>query len=100
MKKLKLNLEDLKVESFETNPMQSKMGTVLGNLKEGDTQPPENCNGGGGGTLDIAVYTCNLLVCNTMHHIYTCGGQNTCGETCLGTCPQDYSCWYTCGCPR
>ncbi|MGD8778120.1 MAG: pinensin family lanthipeptide [Ignavibacteria bacterium] len=49
MKKLKLNLEDLKVESFETTSKISQQGTVNGNLPPGETIPANNCGGGGGG---------------------------------------------------
>ena len=93
MKKLKLNLDDLKVESFETVPESlAAKGTVKG--ADDHTVPGYN--------------TCNL----------TCQGLPTCdyGPTCLGTCPSactcgsgcfgscitcggNWTCWQTGGCP-
>lgn len=43
MKKLKLNLDDLKVESFEVSVITTKLGTVLGQLTE-ETGGDTNCN--------------------------------------------------------
>ncbi len=87
MKKLKLNLEDLKVESFETSSKSINKGTVHGN---GDT-----------------------VVDRTCEEYHTCGGQNSCDPTncpgChvtnytqCGTCPtdnptcDDNTCWVDC----
>ncbi|MFA5806440.1 MAG: pinensin family lanthipeptide, partial [Melioribacteraceae bacterium] len=51
MKKLKLNLDNLKVESFETNSIQSKFGTVVGQqLPPADTN---GCPGTSADTLDV-----------------------------------------------
>ncbi|MGD8778128.1 MAG: hypothetical protein PVH88_04125 [Ignavibacteria bacterium] len=92
MKKLKLNLEDLRVESFELNPgKEINKGTIHGNEQPtvvDDTCVEPSCDGtcyedtcedtcGVGPTCDYA--TC----VNTA----ACGGGNTC----------DYSCGSTCG---
>ena len=62
MKKLKLNLDDLRVESFATTPdATAPPGTVFGQDTE-DT------------------------ICNTQCGTCTCG--NTCGNTCANSCGQ------------
>lgn len=84
MKKLKLNLDDLRVESFETSPAAPKDGTVHG-------------------YAETYEYTICGLTCDA-----TCAGQSTCDLGCGGqsttlcggggtedfTC-NDYSCQYT-----
>ncbi len=98
MKKLKLNLDDLKVESFETEPRQSKIGTVLGNLMEGDTQPPENCVGGGGGGVGTNTW-CFGEACQTKDYIYTCQVSCPNPETCANTCRTcQTNCMVSCRC--
>jgi hypothetical protein len=87
MKKLKLNLEDLKVESFETSINQKKrIGTIKG------FAPPfteTNC---------IQCEPTEQVECPTL----SCGGTcpNTCLNTCAATCPDTcpVSCIFTaCG---
>ncbi len=71
MKKLKLNLDDIKVESFETSANNlSAVGTVKGNA-----------------TLT------EYVTCNGCTHI-TCG--NTCGNTCNGNTCDGNTCDGTC----
>lgn len=73
MEKLKLNLDELKVESFDTTPMQGDQlkGTVYGN--SGSVQGP---------TCQV---TCQATLCYTCS-CAGCGGgatENTCqGSTC------------------
>jgi hypothetical protein len=83
MKKLKLSLEDLRVDSFTTSRPDNEKGTVLG--REQETQPVQcrpsyqpscgvSCAGG------------------------TCDGETcpyTCAESCNGSCGEG-SCYYTC----
>ncbi|MFA5806436.1 MAG: pinensin family lanthipeptide [Melioribacteraceae bacterium] len=91
MKKLKLNLDEIKVESFETNPIQLKTGTVLGNLMAGDTQPVDNCQGGGGGGGSIPFHSIGspleVAICltETPVHLYTVI-EATCPDTCAIWC--------------
>ena len=82
MKKLKLNLEDLKVESFQTTPEAegSEEGTVFG---FGEHTGQTYCDAPCFPTI------CNENTCNG----FTCGG--TCSNTCLATC--SYTCGSTCG---
>ena len=76
MKKLKLDLDELSVESFATTPERGREGgTVFGQ---------NHCT----------CYTqCTCPGCPTCDA--SCNG--TCGGTCAGTC--DASCNGTCGCP-
>jgi hypothetical protein len=80
MNKLKLDLEDLSVESFATTPEpRAEGGTVFGQQCTCYTQCTcpgcptcdASCNGTCGGTCDAS--------CNG-----TCGG--TCGATCYASC--------------
>jgi hypothetical protein len=68
MNKLKLQIEDLAIESFETARAAGDEGTVVGHATQGNK------------------YTCDPAV-------GTCFGY-TCYETCAGTCPD--SCDFTC----
>ena len=90
MKKLKLNLDEIKVESFETNTIKSMVeGTVHGNVS--GKNPAETC-------LTCA-YTCEGVTC-----VYTCANTcpNTCGYTCDDpTCPgQGVTCYAHCTDPQ
>ncbi|HLL47579.1 MAG TPA: hypothetical protein VK399_12765 [Longimicrobiaceae bacterium] len=81
MEKLKLDLEDLAVESFATTPEpRAEGGTVFGQQCTCYTQ----CTCPGCPTCDAS--------CNG-----TCGG--TCEASCNGTCGPtcDVSCYGTCG---
>ncbi len=76
MKKLKLNLESLAVEAFETAAPVERRGTVEGYY---DTSP-ESCD-----------YRCESM------DVTACTDQNTCAPSCYGTCY--YSCYGTCNGP-
>jgi hypothetical protein len=87
--KLKLDLDELQVESFDTTPGEHRReGTVFGQQCTCYTQCTcpgcptcdASCNGTCGGTCDAS--------CNG-----TCGG--TCANSCYGTCGE-YTC-YGCG---
>jgi hypothetical protein len=87
MKKLKLKLEDLRIDSFTTTTTEKKKGTVFGEQCTCWTQCGQNtCPG---------CPTCDAS-CNG-----TCGAScnGTCGATCAGSCygTCDWSCDYTCG---
>jgi len=86
MQKLKLQLEDLAIDSFETSPPQKPKGTVFGEQCTCYTQCTcpgcptcdASCNGTCGGTCEAS---CNGTCGNTCW---------TCGVSCGGTC--EYSC--------
>ena len=87
MRRLKLDLDDLRVESFETTPeIGDTKGTVLG---YGATDWGNTCAASECGTC---VGTCFGGSC-----VGTCAGTcgNTCGSTCAGTCGN--SCGGGCG---
>ena len=86
MKKLKLNLEDLKVESFETtNSQTTPKGTVNGQASG------ESCDPSG-----IHYPTCELSDCvvNTCDIVWECRhtNQQSCGAACG---PTQACCGYT-----
>ncbi len=81
MKKLKLDLDDLKVESFETTPADSRRG---GGTLFGYTAAPSDCN-----TCELAGGLTNQTCGNTCAH--TCFGI-TCGNTCAGNTCDDNTC--------
>jgi hypothetical protein len=81
MKKLRLALEEISVESFATLPQQARLGTVPGHQLSGTT--------------------CGQFICDcpTNGYEHTC---NTCQASCNGTCPATcggdtcYTCDNTC----
>jgi hypothetical protein len=85
MKKLRLHLEELRIDSFSTTPVEREKGTVFGEqctcptacTCPGCPTCDASCGGTCGGTCDAS-----------------CGG--TCGYTCDATCGGGYSCDYTC----
>ncbi len=88
--KLKLNLEDLSVDSFDTTRPAHKQGTVFGEQCTCYTQ----CTCPGCPTCDAS---CNGTCAGTC-------GENTCVASCNGTCAPAtcrFSCGYTtCECPE
>jgi hypothetical protein len=75
MNKLKLSMEDLSVESFDTTTVRKEKGTVFG----------EQCT----------CYTvCTCPGCYTCEG--TCPNDHTCADTCWNTC-DDFTCLETCG---
>jgi hypothetical protein len=84
MNKLKLRLDDLHIDSFDTTAPAKSKGTVFGEQCTCYTQ----CTCPGCPTCDASCNgTCGAS-CNG-----TCGA--TCDASCNGTC--DYSCDYNCG---
>jgi hypothetical protein len=90
MNKLKLRLDDLRVDTFQTTPVQKEKGTVFGEQCTCYT----NCTCPGCPTCYASCNgTCDAS-CNG-----TCGV--SCDASCGGTCDyscgcSDYSCNYTC----
>ena len=81
MKKLKLNLDEIKVESFETSSHSFTQGTILAQGAETE------------GAVDTCYEYC-LTQAQTCDP--SCGPScNTaCGQSCIGTCPA--TCGVTC----
>ena len=93
MNKLRLDLEDLSVESFSTTPEAGKEeGTVFGQQCTCYT----NCTCPGCPTCDASCNGTCAASCNGTCDA-SCNG--TCGATCAASCygSCDYSCDYTCG---
>jgi hypothetical protein len=85
MNKLKLRLDDLRVDTFQTTSVQKEKGTVFGEQCTCYT----NCTCPG---CPTCVASCNGTCdasCNG-----SCGGA-TCDASCYGSC--DWSCDYSCG---
>ncbi|HKP77273.1 MAG TPA: hypothetical protein VJT67_17205 [Longimicrobiaceae bacterium] len=78
MKKLRLELDDLAVESFRVDGKELRTGTVIGRM-EYTGSCPEVCGGGGGGG-GTNLYECNA----TVHYScdYSCHFANSCDTTC------------------
>ena len=101
--KLKLDLNELAVESFDTSEAEKREGTVFGEqctCWTNCTCPGcPSCDGGAcGGTEHTA---CNQASCNGTCDAScngTCAGQYSCGPDCWGT-QVDYTCngYGTCG---
>ena len=90
MRKLRLEIADLKVESFDTHTgSRVHGGTVHGRIRNQDPGYIETYDECGGATP----YSCE----------YGCGGATaSCGGTCDNTCPASCGCysqnpWDTCG---
>ena len=103
--KMKLNLDELQVESFDTTPERSRKaaGTVQGfgldTVEIISCVFPcggsDTCGGSCGGTCNDP--TCSTCAGNTCEG--TCGG-NTCGGTCNGlTCDNTDPCASCPSCP-
>jgi hypothetical protein len=76
MKKIRLNIDDLKVRSFETGVTQEPRGTVHGNAY----------------TYDGA-YSCYRICRQQTHEFDTCYDTGpTCGATCDWPCFTGYPC--------
>jgi hypothetical protein len=91
MKKLRLRLDDLRIDSFQTTQAEQPEGTVFGEQCTCHTQCTcpgcPTCYASCNGTCDAS---CNGS-CN-------CSG-DTCNASCFGTCEEtcDNSCGGTCG---
>jgi hypothetical protein len=104
MEKLKLRLDDLRVDTFDTTALEKEKGTVVGGQQPctcytycatcpGCPTCVNSCNGS-------CEYSCNGTCPDTCGHScwgtcneYTCAW--TCAESCAGSCPPD-TCYYTC----
>ncbi len=90
MKKIKLSINELKVESFATISAQKPKGTVKMQISGYDNTiciseiPDPNCT----------IYQ----ECRDTMGIITCAGtcKNTCNETCNITCNGNYTCIHSC----
>jgi hypothetical protein len=86
MKKLKLDLDQLHVESFDTRAQERTRGTVAGHVPLSYDTNCYNCDP----SLDYTCDSCDV----------SCAGScvDTCADTCANTCPAtcQYSCNGTC----
>ncbi len=99
MKKLKLNLDEIKVESFETNSEKYGQGTVLGQVV-GPNLPDSACcdsNDSCGGGTGTNVPKCSDVFCTRGEHCPSGQGWPSCYATGCGTCQTDCgTCFQTC----
>lgn len=79
MKKLTLDLDALRVESFDTDRARDERGTVRGNAVTLDENP--TCDGGNT-CWDSCDGVCGTYYCVTLD----------------ASCGQNHSCVWTCGC--
>jgi hypothetical protein len=91
MRKLKLAVETLHVDSFDVNPpARAGQGTVRGAQQEYQLPPPDDTTGGGGGgsgnIFCISAYPC------VPSNEATCGWGTTCANTCWPTCEVTCNC--------
>lgn len=77
MRKLKLQVDDLRVETFAAGEPAPRAGTIRGNMPMVIDASDDPCTGGGSGP-DTYAYTC------------TCPSDPTCRHTCAQTCGIDY----------
>jgi hypothetical protein len=99
MKKLKLDIDDLAVESFSVDKAGARLGTVQGQdftLQCGGTNVcTASCNGtcygscGGNGCRTIEYVSCDHT-CATQDILCGGSGNTTCNQPCGQTC--DYTC--------
>ena len=96
MIKLKLHLDDLAVESFDTCDREKEKGTVVG----------EQCSCNGTCPLTVCATcanTCDDATCAYTCDDATCPACPTCAASCNGTCQNcgtdAYSCYDTNCCP-
>jgi hypothetical protein len=87
MNKLKLSVEELAIESFDTTaPPRKREGTVFG--EQGTCTCATQCTCPGCPTCyNTCLYTCDDA---------TCPACPTCADTCANTC-DDFSCAESCG---
>jgi hypothetical protein len=95
--KLKLQLDDLRIESFVTTPGEKQKGTVFGEqctcytncTCPGCPTCDASCNGTCGGTCDASCNgTCDASCNGTCYYSCdgTCGGSCGVGDSCYATC--------------
>ncbi len=89
MKKLKLNLDDLKIESFETMPKITGRGTINGHASA-SCDCTDGCGGGvtGPATVDAACDIASVVIPGLCIVLTQAG---TCAEwgSCIGQCASD-----------
>jgi hypothetical protein len=95
MKKLRLNFDELTVESFTTHRGGTRGGTVAGREITQNCGDTQYCTGG---SCDGTCYaTCGDVPCNS--HYFQCGTYD--GATCVaGDCfntDGENTCQFTCG---
>ena len=79
MKKLKLNLDDLQVQSFVTVSIEDKKGTVIGNILITNS-PDSTCNLQD--TCDAVCANTNFATCAISNCNTECPGNTCCSPPC------------------
>lgn len=91
MRKLKLEIDDLRVESFRTVPSTAPFGTVHGHSDEagGEAEDTETATETGDGFLSLVTCGCGATRCGAscVRTCDSCVGSPSCATVCLGTCP-------------
>ncbi|HEX5868917.1 MAG TPA: hypothetical protein VFY65_00805 [Longimicrobium sp.] len=92
--KLKLQLDDLRVDSFDTTAVQKAKGTVFGEQCTCWTQCGQNTCPGCPSCNDSCPATCAYSCDDHTCGGYTCAGYNTCNNTCryVETCQRITEC--------
>lgn len=102
MRKLRLDLDRLEVESFELTPAAKGPKTVFGRMDVQQAPPSDyDCAGGGGVTASDPACIGPTYCCNPTANTgccpaptwqascaWSCNG--TCGNTCPVSCPPEY----------
>jgi hypothetical protein len=94
MKKLRLELDSLAVESFDTAAAQKPKGTVFGEQCTCNTMCAQQTCPGCPTCDNTCAYTCDDATCPACP---TCAAScnGSCEATCYGTCGE-YTCAFTC----
>jgi len=95
MRKMKLDLESLSVESFDTGDVGGLKGTVFAKSSENTACGP----GDEDDASRVYISHCWGQTCNGPSCVNTCPPTacQTCANTCYHTCgPQQDSCWVSC----
>lgn len=82
MEKLKLDLQNLKVDTFETGNKKNYSGTVKGNLKE---YPPLSVEAP---CVTLGEPTCRLSDCEDSCFLESCDGRTCEAQLTCGKCPE------------
>jgi hypothetical protein len=98
MRKLKLNIDALSVESFAPSETRDRQGTIVGHETEFETcfTCEEACGGGSLYQTCVGWHTCHgIATCNFVTGCYTENGIYTCDADC-----PDATRHVTCTCPE
>jgi len=92
MRKFKLDMEDLAVDSFDILPKGAARGTVVGHVTathcggEYTIDYPLSCDGLCGSYKCTDEFSCAYTGCGDCTNIQTCQANPSCGVSCIDTC--------------